>query len=70
MLVVSEAGAATIRTAFEQSGELAKTLELRRLVPLITDIVEARECARTVAGWKPLPVTPRRVRRMGPPGHS
>jgi hypothetical protein len=70
MFVVSEAEAAGIRTAFEQSGELAVALEFRRLFPLITDIAEARECVRTIAGWKPLPVTPRRVSRMRPPGHS
>ena len=70
MFVVSEAEAAAIRTAFEQSGELAAAVELRRLFPLITDIAEARECARTIAGWKPLPVTPCEVRRMRPPGHS
>jgi hypothetical protein len=67
---VSEAEAAAIRTAFEQSGELAAALELRRLFPMITDIAKARECARIIAGWKPLLATPRRVRRTRPPGHS
>jgi hypothetical protein len=55
MFVVSEVEAAAIRTAFEQSGELAAAVELRRLFPLITDTVQARECTRTIAGWKPLP---------------
>jgi hypothetical protein len=49
-------------------------LELRRLFPGITDNVLARECARTIAGWKPrplkqLPKRPR-VRRMSARGQS
>ena len=54
MFVVSEAEAAAIRTAFEQRGEFAAAVELRRLFPGITDNTQARECARTIAGWKPL----------------
>jgi hypothetical protein len=38
-------------------------VELRRLFPGITDNVQARECVRTIAGWKPLPVTYRDRRR-------
>jgi hypothetical protein len=64
----SEVEAAAIRTAFEQGGELSAAVELRRLFPLITNIAEARECARTIAGWKPLPTTTRAVRRMRPRG--
>jgi hypothetical protein len=63
MFVVSEVEAAAIRTAFEQSGELAAAVELRRLFPLITNTMQARECARTIAGWKPLPTHPPRLRR-------
>jgi hypothetical protein len=55
MFVVTEAEAAAIRTAFEQQGELSAAIELRRLFPGITDNVQARECARVIAGWKPLP---------------
>jgi hypothetical protein len=62
MFVVSEAEAAAIRAAFEQQGELSAAVELRRLFPGITDNVQARECARTIAGWQPLPVKP--VRRL------
>jgi hypothetical protein len=68
MFVVSEAEAAAIRTAFEQGGELSAAVELRQLFPLITDIAEARECARTIVGWKPLPTTARPVKRMRPRG--
>jgi hypothetical protein len=45
------------------SAALAAAVELRRLFPGITDITQARECARTIAGWKPLPVA--RVRSGG-----
>jgi hypothetical protein len=69
MFVVSEVEAAAIRTAFEQSGELAAAAELRRLFPGITDTMHARECARTIAGWKPLPEAPRSVTRL-PPGRG
>jgi hypothetical protein len=68
MFVVTEADAAAIRAIFEQHGELSAAIEVRRLFPGITDNVRARECARTIAGWKPLPaaacqITPLRLRR-------
>jgi hypothetical protein len=66
MFVVSEAEAATIRTAFERGGELSAVVELRRLFPGITDNVQARECARTIAGWTPLPAPLRPDRRSRP----
>jgi hypothetical protein len=56
MFVVSEADAAAIRDAFDQAGELSAALELRRRFPLISDNAVARKWARTIAGWKPLPV--------------
>ena len=64
MFVVSESEAAAIRTAFEQEGELSAAIELRRLFPGITDNVQARECVRVIAGWKPLPLRPRRLPRV------
>jgi hypothetical protein len=68
MFVVSEEAAAAIRTAYEREGELSAAIEVRRLFPGITDNVRARECARTIAGWKPPPaaacqITPLRLRR-------
>ena len=68
MFVLSEEAAAAIRTAYEQEGELSAAVEVRRLFPGITDNAEARACARTIAGWKPLPatacqITPLRLRR-------
>jgi hypothetical protein len=66
MFVVTEAEAAAIRAAFEQRGELSAAVELRRLFPAITDTAQARACARTIAGWKPLPVPPSSVTRLRP----
>jgi hypothetical protein len=68
MFVVSEEAAAAIRTAYEQEGELCAAIEVRRLFPGVTDNAKARECARTIAGWKPLPaaacqIAPLRLRR-------
>jgi hypothetical protein len=68
MFVITEADAAAIRAVFNQEGELSAAIEVRRLFPGITDNVRARECARTIAGWKPLPaaacqITPLRLRR-------
>jgi hypothetical protein len=63
MFVVSEAEATAIRTAFDQGGEFAAAVELRRLFPGVTDNAEARECARAIAAWKPLPVKPRQWTR-------
>jgi hypothetical protein len=54
MFVVSEAEAAAIRAVYEQRGEFAAAVELRQRFPGITDNAQARECARTIAGWKPL----------------
>jgi hypothetical protein len=67
MFVVSEEAAVAIRAAYEQEGELSAAIEVRCLFPGITDNAKARECARTVAGWKPLPaaacqITPLRLR--------
>ena len=65
MFVVTEADAAAIRAAFDRGGELSAAVELRRLFPGITDNVQARECARAIAAWKPLPAKPRLARLPG-----
>jgi hypothetical protein len=65
MFVVTEAEAAAIPAAFDRGGELSAAVEVRRLFPGITDIMQARECARTIAGWQPLPVKTRLVRLPG-----
>ena len=64
MFVFSEAEADAIRAAFDRGGELSAAVELRRLFPGVTDNAAARECARTIAGWKPLPATTRPVTRL------
>jgi hypothetical protein len=56
MFVVTEADAAAIRAVFNQEGELSAAIELRRRFPGITDNTKAREFARSIAGWTPLPV--------------
>jgi hypothetical protein len=63
MFVVTEAEAAAIRAVYEQSGEFSAAVELRRLFPAITYTAQARACARSIAGWQPLPVPLRRVPR-------
>ena len=60
MFVVTDADAAAIRTVFQQSGEFAAAIELRRRFPGITDNRQARECVRTIAGWKPIRLPLRR----------
>ena len=60
MFVVTEADAAAIRAVYQQRGEFSAAVELRRRFPGITDNAQARECARTIAGWRPL----RPVKRM------
>jgi hypothetical protein len=64
MFVVTEAEAAAIRIAFDRGGELSAAVELRWLFPGVTDNAQARECARIIAGWTPLPAKPRSVRRL------
>lgn len=66
MFVITEAEAEAIRTAFDQGGEFAAAVELRRLFPGIQDNEQAKACARSIAGWKPLKLPPRppvRLRR-------
>ena len=62
MFVVTEEDAAAIRAVYEQRGEFAAAIELRRRFPGITDNAQARVCARTISGRTPLPLRP--VKRM------
>ncbi len=68
MFMVNEADAAAIRAAYFDEGELSAAIELRRRFPGIVDNARARECARTIAGWRPelaqqAEVTPLRPRK-------
>jgi len=66
MFTVTEAEAAAIRRVFEEEGELSAMIELRRYFPGITDNLQARQCARTIAGWTPRPVESASVTRLQP----
>ena len=66
MFVITEADAAAIRAVFNQEGELSAVIELRRRFPGVTDNAKARACARSIAGWTPLPAQPRPVTRLRP----
>jgi hypothetical protein len=68
MFLVNETDAAAIRAIFDEHGELSAAIELRRLFPGITDNATARECARSIAGWTPLPAAPPKVIRLRPRG--
>ena len=63
MFSVSEAEAAAVRAAFDQGGEFAAAVELRRLFPGITDTAQARDCARMIAPLRLPPRPPARLRR-------
>jgi hypothetical protein len=67
MFLVNETDAAAIRAIFNEHGELSAAIELRRLFPRITDNAEARACARTIAGWTPLPVAACKITPLRPP---
>ena len=54
MFAVDERTAEAIRRAYEDEGELAGAVELRRHFPLIADNNDARLCVRAIVGWKPL----------------
>ena len=62
MFVVTEEDEAAIRAVYQQQGEFAAAVELRQWFPGIADNAQARKWARTIAGWKPLPLRP--VKRM------
>jgi len=55
VFAVDEETAAAIRRAWEEGGELAGAVELRRHFPLIADNEQARRCVRAIVGWKPAP---------------
>jgi hypothetical protein len=44
------------RAVYQQYGELSAAVELRQRFPGITATAQARECACTIAGWKPRPL--------------
>lgn len=66
MYVVSEEDAAAIRSVYEREGQLSAAIELRRRFPGITDNAKAREQARIIAGWQPLPEIQPSMTRLRP----
>ena len=58
MFTVDEATAEAIRRAYEDRGELAGVVELRRHYPLLADNAHARFCVWTIVGWRPIPDQP------------
>jgi hypothetical protein len=67
MFCVDETTAAAIRQAYEEGGELAAAVELRRWFPGIADNANARRCARAIAGWVPAPImVAGKIRRKRP----
>ncbi len=52
MFMVSAEEAAIVRAAFLAGGEFDAMLELRRIAPRLS-VDQAKECARTIAGWEP-----------------
>lgn len=71
-VVVTEADTAAIQAAFQQGGEFAAAIEVRRRFAGITDNAKAREWARIIAGWRSVePLGPRSKsppsRRKGKP---
>jgi hypothetical protein len=63
MFLISDTQAASIRAAFEKGGELSASVELRRLFPGLANNENTLICARTIAGWTPLPAMPEKPLR-------
>ena len=51
VFIVDEETAEAIRRAWEEGGELAGVVELRRHFPLTPDDEQARRCVRAIVGW-------------------
>ncbi|MDA8250226.1 MAG: hypothetical protein M0Z28_13780 [Rhodospirillales bacterium] len=55
MFAIDDATAMTVRHAFDEHGELAAAVELRRHFPGIGDLAWARELVRIILRWQPIP---------------
>ena len=66
MFAVDPAVADAIRQAFQEHGELAAIVELRRHFPLVGSNEQARSCVLVIASWKPMPPRlPGRIKKRG-----
>jgi hypothetical protein len=63
MFLIDDETAEAIRRALNEGGELSAVVELRRHYPGITDNARARLCVRIIAGWRPIPVLPKKGSR-------
>ena len=64
MFAVNPEVADAIRQAFQERGELAAIVELRRHFPLFESNDQARSCVLAIASWKPIPPRlPARVKK-------
>src|SRR5487761_1946529 len=54
MFVVSEEAAEAVRRVYQETGEFAAAVELRRHFPGIPDNAEACRCVHSIIGWQPL----------------
>ena len=52
MFTVDQPRAEAIRRAYEDDGELAGVVELRRHYPLLADSTYPRLCVRATASWR------------------
>jgi hypothetical protein len=66
MFAITDADATAIRAIFNEEGELSAAIEVRRRFPGVIDNAKARACARTIAGWTPLPAPASTVTRLRP----
>ena len=55
MFLVDEAAADAIRRAWNERGELAAIVELKRHFPGISDHANALRCVHTIVSWQRLP---------------
>jgi hypothetical protein len=63
MFLIDDETAEAIRRALNEGGELSAVVELCRHYPAITDNTKARMCVRIIAGWRPIPVLPKKGSR-------
>jgi hypothetical protein len=59
MYVVTAVDAAAIREVYERNGELSAAIDLPRRFPGFVDNAVARQQARAIAAWTPLPDRPK-----------
>ena len=59
MFMVDERTAAAIQHAWDEGGDLAAVVELRRHFAAISDGEAARRCVRTIVGWAQPPAPER-----------